>query len=386
MKAEDLLKAMNHLDSNIIMEAKEPPARRRSPRRLITVLVAVMIVMSLAVSAAASELGGGWFRQFFEDKADLTLTDSQIFYLNENAKTFAQQPTQDSPKQPTRNSSQPAQNSPQRQTQNGYTMELKSALTDGQMAYITIGITAPEDVVLNATTIEGYNPAKPSLRPGNSSEPNFLTDENGLPLYGYSSWESREDYDGLANTQDLVIAAEPDFKSGQDSFSANMVWNIHFEDLIATYFNIAYQEELPDNYISFDAEEAAKLYPQVTLAKGTWDFTVDFSSSDTREIELIRSPIRVSTSVSGNGENGDADMEVTSFVLRSLSATICSDGPGFSLFLDIYAVMKDGSQIKLMGKSGSTTEESFWASSPIPLDEVDHILLPDGTKLPMPQL
>lgn len=376
MKGIDLLKAMNNLDSELIQEAgKSPAPRKRSPRRLITVLVAVTVVASLAIGAAAAELGGGWFRRFFADKSQSPLSDSQIAYLDENAKTFA----------PTQGASQPsAPDASQRQTQDGYTMELKSAITDGHMAYVVIGITAPEDVVLNATTIEGYNPEKPSLRPGNSGELNFLTDENGAPLLGFTSWEPREDYDGLANTQDLVIKILPD---EQDSFGASMVWNLHFEDLIAQYFNEAYQTELPDNYISFDDETYAKLFPKVTLAKGTWDFKVDFSGSDMREIELISQPVLASacTGWKESGEKVYQEVEVTSFVLRSLSASIYTswhDGaPDFS---DVYAVMKDGSRITLTSNTGSSGEENFCAESPILLDEVDHILLIDGTELPMP--
>lgn len=376
MKGIDLLKAMNNLDNELIQEAgKSPAPRKRSPRRLITVLVAVTVVASLAIGAAAAELGGGWFRRFFADKSQSPLSDSQIAYLDENTKTFA----------PTQGASQPsAPDASQRQTQDGYTMELKSAITDGHMAYVVIGITAPEDVVLNATTIEGYNSEKPSLRPGNSGELNFLTDENGVPPLGFTSWEPREDYDGLANTQDLVIKILPD---EQDSFGANMVWNLHFEDLIAQYFNEAYQKELPDNYISFDDETYAKLFPKVTLAKGTWDFKVDFSGSDTREIELISQPVPVSacTGWKESGEKVYQEVEVTSFVLRSLSAssyTSWHDGaPDFS---DVYAVMKDGSRITLASNTSSAGEENFCAESPILLDEVDHILLADGTELPMP--
>ena len=72
---------------------------------------------------------------------------------------------------------------------------------------------------------------------------------------------------------------------------------------------------------------------------------------------------------------------VTSFILRRLSSDIVwvpgTENQGayvdFYGWTDrsMYAVMKDGTQIKMTGRN----------SSPIDLDQVDHILLPDGTIL-----
>lgn len=77
------------------------------------------------------------------------------------------------------------------------------------------------------------------------------------------------------------------------------------------------------------------------------------------------------------------NVTITSFALRSLRATISCDydlgAPDFSnKEKKIEAVMKDGSS------GGSVGEQQFLAESPILLDNVDHILLSDGTKLPMP--
>ena len=47
----------------------------------------------------------------------------------------------------------------------------------------------------------------------------------------------------------------------------------------------------------------------------------------------------------------------------------------------IYVVMRDGSQIALHTDGIGTVLK---AESPIVLSEVDHILMPDGTKLPVP--
>lgn len=74
------------------------------------------------------------------------------------------------------------------------------------------------------------------------------------------------------------------------------------------------------------------------------------------------------------------DIEVTSVKLRSLSIEVISEDK-FADFLSFtgassYAVMKDGSRVEIMNKK---------FVKPIDLNQVDHILLADGTKLTVPQ-
>ena len=71
------------------------------------------------------------------------------------------------------------------------------------------------------------------------------------------------------------------------------------------------------------------------------------------------------------------DIEVTSVKLRSLSIELISEDK-FAAFFSFtgassYAVMKDGSRVEIMNKE---------FVKPIDLNQVDHILLADGTKLP----
>ena len=66
--------------------------------------------------------------------------------------------------------------------------------------------------------------------------------------------------------------------------------------------------------------------------------------------------------------------------LRSLSIEVISEDK-FADFLSFtgassYAVMKDGSRVEIMNKK---------FMKPIDLNQVDHILLADGTKLTVPQ-
>ena len=51
-----------------------------------------------------------------------------------------------------------------------------------------------------------------------------------------------------------------------------------------------------------------------------------------------------------------------------------------------YAVMKDGQKIPLINQGGNPVERYAYLEAEVPLvlSEVDHILLTDGTELPMP--
>ena len=75
------------------------------------------------------------------------------------------------------------------------------------------------------------------------------------------------------------------------------------------------------------------------------------------------------------------DIEVTSVKLRSLSIELISEDKFADFFsftgASSYAVMKDGSRVEIMNKE---------FVKPIDLDQVDHILLADGTKLSVPSM
>ena len=74
------------------------------------------------------------------------------------------------------------------------------------------------------------------------------------------------------------------------------------------------------------------------------------------------------------------DIEVTSVKLRSLSIELISEDEFADFFsftgTSSYAVMKDGSRVEIMNKE---------FVKPINLNQVDHILLADGTKLMVPE-
>lgn len=345
--------------------------RKHSSRIVSKGLAAAAMISLLAVTAAATE--NGWFLTWFSDNAEEPLTTQQVQYVEQNEQSFDESRTHD-----------------------GFTMELRSAITDGEKAYICLGITAPEDTVLNKTNIEGYSPMKPTLLAGNWST-DFLTNQSGETFFGYSSIASVEDYDGLSNTQNLVIQLSADsHEMGADAFGADAVWKLKFEDLIAKYTNDAYYQELMNGKYKgmenfhFTEEEGKQLYPEVVLAEGVWDFTVRFQEPDVQEAELITSPVAANASVGMNekGEGVCREVNITSFVLRSLSASLRTDdttfAPDFAAAGDIFAVMQDGSKVRLVTESGGPGEQEFRAEAPIILSQVDHVLMADGTKLSMP--
>ena len=337
------------------------------------VSIAAVMISLLTVTVAASEFG--WFTTFFSEKTEEPLSTEQVIYIEKNEQSFEQSETHD-----------------------GYTMELKSAITDGEKAYICIGITAPEDSVLNATTIEGYSVDKPTLLSGNWST-DFLTNQDGEPFFGGSRIASVEDNDGLGNTQNLVIELTADSGVlGETAFGSDNKWVLKFENLIAKYDNVSYLQELvngkykgQDDFF-FTKEEGEKLYPEVVLAEGVWEFTFQFAQPDVRETELIQVPVASKTGIGMNvhGEYIYDTVNITSFVLRSLSATICTDNityaPDFTAEDDIFVVMKEGSRVRLESESGGSGEQQLRAEVPIILTDVDYVLLADGNKLPMPEL
>ena len=171
-----------------------------------------------------------------------------------------------------------------------------------------------------------------------------------------------DDKDGLDNTCDVLLQRSYSTKDGSAAISKDSVLNVYFENLCKRHWENGEREEL--------------------ICDGVWTFDVTFEDSDFREIELLSHPITAKACKGWSMDGADVfeDIEVTSVKLRSLSIEVISEDK-FADFLSFtgassYAVMKDGSRVEIMNKK---------FVKPIDLNQVDHILLADGTKLTVPQ-
>ena len=113
-------------------------------------------------------------------------------------------------------------------TQDGYTVELKSVVTDGAVAHITLRITAPEGTIISRTTREGHENEPYHIDTSNLGR---LTPMEGKVGSGSAGMNPKEDGDGLDNTQDFVIEAEMSMMDGSKPFAIGSTWTIRLEDM-----------------------------------------------------------------------------------------------------------------------------------------------------------
>ena len=246
---------------------------------------------------------------------------------------------------------------PQKATQNGYTLEVKSVETDGYVAQILIGITAPEDIVLSTEKPLRFGNWRGMLVPADGSEAAF------------GPVNTLDDGDGKANTIDVLLTQSVTAKNTDAPFAAGSTWTLYLVDLV---------------YSSTDE----------TLTEGEWQFPISFGADncDDRELELLTSPILMKAGTGWLPDGTDVVMEfpVSSFKLRKFSSKIVRDTAAETeeqraeSYTDFYrwnghficVVMKDGTRIELWDQEND---------SAIDLTQVDYVLLPDGTKLPVPE-
>ena len=340
---------------SILSETSEiPPAgkdntMKHKKMRPVVLVAIIALIATMTVTAFASEEISGWFRQYFSRSSENGLTSGQIEYLDEHEQIIEEN-----------------------QSRNGWDLKLKSVLSDGYTVYATVGLTAPDGVTGE------------DLRNLWASDIDFY-DENLSPC---ASWSMNvyDDMDGLENTADLVFEMNPaDWNSGN-------LWTLRIKTLGKLFHDEAYEKELLETKyagqenIMLTDEEAAKVHQQITLAEGPWEFTFDLSKAQNEVMELIAEPVMVEVCMGFKEDGTDVfdEVKVTSFVLSPLSATIyadCGYAPDFTAGgRKVYVVMTDGSRIELITNWGSVGRVHFNVESPIILEDVDYVLLADGTK------
>ena len=190
----------------------------------------------------------------------------------------------------------------------------------------------------------------------------------------------------------------------EEPFGKENTFYIRLMGITLEYTNLELQKEIEEKYAGqayiVDGEEAVGLFCSDILTDEEWYFDVTFDP-DNQFMELITKPVSVQAKVWRYADEKQWDtvdsleeVQISSFRVTPFGASISyvqkPDAIGISLDLRqnmdvaIYAVMKDGSRIKLDG--AETDNTILQAETPIVLSQLDYILLEDGTKLFAPNI
>lgn len=300
------------------------------------VLIAAIVFSLLVVTAAAA--GYGWFVGYFSTESQGGLNEKQIDFIQERER-----------------------NTQQFQTHDGYTVTLESYFADSRSAWFKLKIQCPEGVQFSdspwGTSLKGVGLIRKSdgkdLGGGSIS---MLPDENKMDNIGYLL---------LFHEQQAVFATQ--------SLLENPYYTLQIQGLHDIY--------VENNNVVFD-----------TATEGIWEFDIDFSGMEERKAELLGKPLDYLMISDDNLEIPvEVPIRLTSFMLYPLHAAMQfeyleEETYGYpDDFAPCTVVMKDGSKQILETDTVMCGSTEFRSPVPLILGEVDHVLLPDGTKLPMPE-
>lgn len=401
MKAMDLLVGFGSVKDSYVISAeefrqgKQKAKMKRLSTRKMRLIAAVIALMLLLVGCAVA-YANGWFQQVFSARSETPLSSEQIQYIQNNEQIVGQS-----------------------QTINNWTVDLKSTICDGRTGYLVFQITAPDDVdleqYLNPPTLDDKR-----LSMGNNSASRKAA--YSLAVASIGTVDSERNYwyldsgdwiadgDGQPNTVlfCMTIRCEKIDPNKpmllEDPFGKDVSFRIRLMGITLEYKNQELQREIEEKYAGqdylVDGEEAAGLFCSDILTDEEWNFHVTFDS-DNQFMELITQPVSVQAKVwryadekqwevSGSLE----EVQISSFRVTPFGANISyvpkPDAIGISPRIGenvenaIYAVMKDGSRIKL--DVTGTDNMILQAETPIVLSQLDHILLEDGTQIFAPDI
>lgn len=335
-----------------VLNMKKQEFRKNSVgfRRLVVLTAAVLVFMALAVTAFASEEVSGWAKTFFLAFAG-ELNQKQADYLAE-----MEQPILDS------------------QTVNDWTVELKSAISDGNVGFVVVDFKAPEGMDVWKY---GFENTMDHLK----KSPVILPE--GVSQFMGWGFHWLEDGDGLANTKRMVWLLDPDEKQSKvDTFGPDVEYGIYLENIVDTSI------ESSDGEIFGDV-----------IVEGQWNFEFTFTEAGSESRELLKAPVEVTGYFDKEAVKEwvfvEAPVQLTSVELRSLTVTVfyeaTGDIPGFfhlaedgETAVNPKVFMKDGSYIELMSiGANSFGYQTLIAAAPIVIENADHILFADGTVIPV---
>lgn len=378
-----LLHTIGQIQDDYILDA-HAPVPRHSHKKLT--LIAAIAAVLLLVGCTA--LARNWYAEYFSKKIQKPLTDGQVQYLDAHTQTYGVS-----------------------QTYDGYTAELKSVVSEGNWAYVTLGITGPKDV--------DFSPIFDPESEERISLDGLFVKFSENPLPSNLSYDVLEDGDGHKNTLNIVLKINTVIV-GQKEVPAKLPCSISFSgithwgydrEMEQQLLKEQYQETVTDYILS--GPDVEKIHPQTVLAQGEWSFQPELSvkAAENNAVDLITEPVTTLGLTMRQGENEFEDVWaiepviLNSVTLDTFGLTVTFEAPDpirntDSLFLDIagfcrtplldidpdqalYLVLKDGTEIHFFQSEGAKSTAHLSADSPIILEEADYLRLPDGKKLPV---
>ena len=405
MTSFQLLKGLTGIDSEFLVSVEQQTnasktkwsksqSKHLSGKKIW--LIAAVIVLAMLLVGCAVAYASGWFQQIFSARSETPLSSEQIQYIQNNEQIVGQS-----------------------QTKNDWTVDLKSTICDGRTGYLVFQITGPDGMdleqYLNPPTVDdkrlspgNYSVSRDRMYPLSKASIGNLNEAENYMFADGGNWIS--DNDGKANSvlYCMSIRCEKLYPDKpmllEEPFGKENTFHIRLMGITLEYTNLELQKEIEEKYAGqayiVDGEEAAGLFCSDILTDEEWEFDVTFDS-DNQFMELITQPVSVQAKVwryadEKQWETKDSleEVQISSFRVTPFGANIAfvpkSDTIGISLQLwqdtddEIYAVMKDGSRIKLDLTGADAT--ILQAQTPIVLSQLDYILLEDGTKLFAPSI
>lgn len=394
----ELLELLGNVRDNYVADARTPGKAHYSLRRPL--LIAAIVALMLLLVGCTVAYVNGWFTDFFAARSDEPLSSEQIDFIQEHEQIIQET-----------------------QTKGKWTVELKSAITDGETGYVMFSITAPADIDLEGYHAGAYGDAY--ITPGNNSwgrnsHRALIVDSTGWAHEEENyCWQSggywQDDHDVKSNTLNYVIKTRcekiyPDREMlAENPFGGDAVFSVTFDDFTLEYEDPEVRKKIDEKYAGMtdymvEQEDLVGLHKSEILADEEWTFTIPFNTISTEPVELITGdPVMTWALVTWKLDDeptfyktgsGLEAVKITSFLLNPFGATVTFDleEPVIGAFIEyqsmfgytdrnIYAVMNDGSKIALHNDSIGT---QLAAETPIVLDQVDHILLGSGEQLFMP--
>lgn len=374
------VKASDGLTRRVMtMKREKKYSGRRALGRMVLVAAALAL---MALTVSASEVVQNWFLEFFQEKNEEGLSQGQVEYIEDNAQTIADS-----------------------QTQDGWMVELVSAMNDNSTGYVILRIEGPE-----GTDLTPYIFGNQGVRGHFEGLPDMITPPEDVIWYSWG-WSWMDDQDGKDNTRNLIIHMNPNTKDGlNEPFGADKVFSLSLINLVREYEDEAYKQELMNGKYAgqslpgLNSEETLKVFQHEVIAEKTWnfEFTFDNLSSEGDVLNILSDAVRTKASFIQDlpaGEIDDftfekRDVWLTDIEMDHLTVSFtmgqCESNPNLQLYegdkvLYPCVVMKDGSQVQLIpyGSDGAMTQHML-AAAPLVYDDIDHILMADGTIIPMP--